>query len=97
MKKVEVVAGIIYSNTEILCVQDSDFNSAFTVKTYASQKISSDHSWVHTEILLKPNSSDSSFQDIVITEDNAESMNIIGEFICVLDEPPLGAQHKLNI
>ena len=82
---------------ENLDIQDSDFNSAFTVKTYASQKISSNHSWVHTEILLKPNSSDSSFQDIVITEDNAESMNIIGEFICVLDEPPLGAQHKLNI
>ncbi|WP_299015290.1 DUF3427 domain-containing protein [uncultured Polaribacter sp.] len=64
--------------------QDRDFNSAFTVKTYASQKNISEEGWEHTEILLKPNSFDSSYQDIVIDIENANEMNIIGEFVEVV-------------
>ncbi len=65
-------------------VQDIDFNSAFTVKTYTSEKRVSEDSWVHTSIVLRPNSNDSSYQNIVITEDNSESMRIVGEFVRVL-------------
>ncbi len=64
--------------------QDPDFNSAFTVKTYASQKTVSEEGWEHLEILLKPNSYDQSYKDIVIDAENANEMNIIGEFIEVL-------------
>ncbi len=78
-------------------IQDPDFNSAFTVKTYASQKSISEDTWGHTEILLKPNSYDSTFKDITITEDNEEGMNVIGEFVCVLEEPPFGDQLELDI
>jgi superfamily II DNA or RNA helicase len=66
-------------------IQDPDFNSAFTVKTYTSQKVVTEEGWGHTEIVLKPNSYDASFKDIVINEDNAEGMNVIGEFISVLE------------
>ena len=66
-------------------IQDPDFNSAFTVKTYASQKSVTGDSWGHLEILLKPNSFDSSFKDIIISEENAEEMSVIGEFIETLD------------
>lgn len=68
-------------------IQDPDFNSAFTVKTYASQKIVTEEDWHHQEILLRPNSFDSSYIDIVINEENANGMNVIGEFICVLSNP----------
>lgn len=64
--------------------QDPDFNSAFTVKTYASQKSVIDEGWEHLEILLKPNSSDSSYKDIVINQENAQEMNVVGEFVEVL-------------
>jgi hypothetical protein len=66
-------------------IQDPDFNSAFTVKTYASQKVVTEEGWGHTEIVLKPNSYDASFNDIVINERNVEGMNVIGEFISVLE------------
>ncbi len=66
-------------------IQDIDFNSAFTVKTYTSKKIPLEDSWKHAAIVLRPNSTDSSYQDIIITEDNAESMRVIGEFVRVLE------------
>lgn len=65
-------------------LHDQDFNSAFTVKTYLSQKTHTEDGWQHTEILLKPNSYDDNFKDLIITEENAEGMKIIGEFVCVL-------------
>ncbi|WP_407404961.1 DUF3427 domain-containing protein [Chryseobacterium sp.] len=69
---------------ENLDKQDIDFNSAFTVKTYSSEKIVTDDNWSHTEIKLLPNSFDESFSPIIISEENAENMKIIGEFISIL-------------
>ena len=64
--------------------QDPDFNSAFTVKTYTSQKNVSEEGWEHLEVLLKPNSYDFTYKDIVINIENGNKMNVIGEFIEVL-------------
>ncbi|MCO5259765.1 MAG: DUF3427 domain-containing protein [Crocinitomicaceae bacterium] len=66
-------------------IHDPDFNSAFTVKTYSSQKNINEEGWQHTEIVLKPNSYDESYQDIIIDEEGGEGMRVIGEFVCVLD------------
>ena len=60
---------------------DPDFNSAFTVKTYSSQKDVIDGVPVHTEIVLKPNSYDKSYKDINIDKESAVNMRVIGEFI----------------
>jgi superfamily II DNA or RNA helicase/SOS-response transcriptional repressor LexA len=65
-------------------IQDNDFNSQFTVKKYESEKSFNEEGWVHRQILLKPNSYDSSYEDIIITEENADGMKVIGEFIKVL-------------
>lgn len=65
--------------------QDPDFNSAFTVKTYFSQKKVSSEGWEHSEIILKPYSYDSKYKDITINKENAHEMKTIGEFIKVLD------------
>lgn len=65
---------------------DPDFNSAFTVKTYSSEKTISEEGWQHNSIVLKPNSYDKSFQNILVTEENSSEMRIIGEFIQVLND-----------
>ena len=62
-------------------IQDPDFNSAFTVKTYSSQKTITEDGWTHDEIVLKPNSFDDSFEDIVLSKESGEEMRVIGEFI----------------
>ncbi|MDZ4663980.1 MAG: DUF3427 domain-containing protein [Bacteroidota bacterium] len=66
-------------------IHDPDFNSAFTVKTYSSQKIVTEEGWKHSVIVLKPNSYDESFKDIIINEENGKEMNVVGEFITVLN------------
>ena len=64
---------------------DPDFNSAFTVKTYSSKKTISEEGYQHKEILLKPNSYDNSFKDIVVNEGNSKEMKVHGEFVCVIN------------
>lgn len=65
-------------------IQDPDFNSAFTIKTYSSEKSVSEDSWGHESIVLSPNSFDSSYKNITITKENASEMRIVGEFLEVL-------------
>jgi superfamily II DNA or RNA helicase/SOS-response transcriptional repressor LexA len=67
-------------------IQDPDFNSAFTIKTYSSEKIVTEENWEHTSIVLRPNSFDSTYQNIIITEENAVEMRIVGEFVEILNE-----------
>ncbi|ABM04395.1 type III restriction enzyme, res subunit [Psychromonas ingrahamii 37] len=66
---------------------DDDYNSSFTIKTYASEKRATDDGeWEHSVILLKPNSTESRFKDIVLHEDDCENMRIVGEFVTVLEK-----------
>ncbi len=74
---------VLVENRDLI---DPDFNSAFTVKTYSSQKSYSEDGWVHSEIVLKPNSYDDSYKDIIIDEENGQNMRVVGEFIKVLEQ-----------
>jgi SOS-response transcriptional repressor LexA len=65
-------------------IHDPDFNSAFTVKTYSSQKTITEEGWEHTEIVLKPNSNNKTFTDIIVDEANGKGMRVIGEFVGVV-------------
>jgi superfamily II DNA or RNA helicase/HKD family nuclease/phage repressor protein C with HTH and peptisase S24 domain len=67
-------------------IQDPDFNSAFTIKTYSSEKIVTEEYWEHISIVLRPNSYDSSYQDIIITKENSAQMRVVGEFVGILSE-----------
>jgi phage repressor protein C with HTH and peptisase S24 domain len=67
-------------------IQDPDFNSAFTIKTYSSEKIVTEEYWEHTSIVLRPNSYDSTYQNIIITKENAAQMRVVGEFVGILKE-----------
>jgi phage repressor protein C with HTH and peptisase S24 domain len=77
-------------NGKILLIEnrdsfDPDFNSAFTVKTYSSEKTITEEGYRHDSILLKPNSYDKSFKSIILDEESAKEMSVIGEFVKVLD------------
>jgi superfamily II DNA or RNA helicase/HKD family nuclease len=67
-------------------IQDPDFNSAFTIKTYTSEKNITEENWEHTSIVLRPNSYDTSYQNIKITPENAANMRVVGEFVEILSE-----------
>lgn len=72
---------VLVENREI---QDLDFNSSFTIKKYTSNKLITENGWEHVSIVLKPSSFDKSFKDIIINEENAQQMRVIGEFVGVL-------------
>jgi SOS-response transcriptional repressor LexA len=65
-------------------IQDEDFNSAFTIKTYSSEKEAYDENWRHTSIVLRPNSYDDSYKEIIINNENGAQMKVIGEFVKIL-------------
>lgn len=67
-------------------LQDPDFNSAFTIKTYLSEKGISEDTWEHTSITLRSNSYDSSYKDMKFTNENAEGLRVVGEFVGILKE-----------
>ena len=71
---------------ENIDIQDQDFNSAFTIKTYSSVKIVTEETYSHESITLRPNSYDKSYKDIIITEENREEMRVVGEFIKVIKD-----------
>ncbi|RVT80010.1 DUF3427 domain-containing protein [Flavobacterium sufflavum] len=69
---------------ENIDIQDQDFNSAFTIKTYSSEKVVSEEGWQHISIVLRPNSFDDSYENIVINEENGSEMRVVGEFISII-------------
>lgn len=55
----------------------------FTVKEYASDKVASeDGGWRHERVILKPRNRD--FEALVFEEDQAEGLEVKGEFLEVL-------------
>lgn len=69
---------------ENIDIQDQDFNSAFTIKTYSSEKVVTEEGWTHTSIVLRPNSFDNKYQDIIINEENGSRMRVVGVFVSII-------------
>ena len=68
--------------------QDQDMQSHFTIKTYSSTKLETTDGWRHEKIILKPNSYDPSYEELIITEEDLEEkqFNVVGEFVGVLGQ-----------
>lgn len=64
--------------------QDSDFGSNYTIKEYHSSKTQTEEGWSHNSITLKPLSTNTSFEDLVIENDDLIGFKIIGLFRGVL-------------
>lgn len=63
---------------------DLEFGSRYTVKEYKSEKEFDGVSWKHKLIHLKPQSYNSEYSEIVLTEDELIEFKIRGIFVCVL-------------
>jgi DUF2075 family protein/DNA replication protein DnaC/SOS-response transcriptional repressor LexA len=61
-------------------IQDSDFGAGYTVKSYHSEKQINKDTWTHKAIILKPLSYDSSYEDLVFSEDVSAELKVIGIF-----------------
>jgi superfamily II DNA or RNA helicase/HKD family nuclease/SOS-response transcriptional repressor LexA len=71
---------------ENIDIQDQDFNSAFTIKTYSSEKVVTEEGWEHKSIVLRPNSFDSSYKNIIIDQNNGQQMRVVGEFVSIITD-----------
>jgi uncharacterized protein len=68
-------------------IEDPETGASFTIKRYRSEKASSaEGSWSHERIVLKPESDDSRFQDIVIEAAEEQEFRVVAEFLMVLAE-----------
>lgn len=70
-------------------IKDRDTGASYTIKEYQSRKAYSEDSFEHLEIRLKPDSTDKSYQDIVIDSRRAQELEIVAELVEVLG----GAKH----
>ena len=64
---------------------DSDFGSCYTVKEYESKKYEDEDGWKHQSIILKPLSTDSSYENIVLEDEDLTTFKVIGTFECVIE------------
>lgn len=66
-------------------IQDVEQGGHYTVKEYHSEKIDTgDGNWHHSRIILKPKTNAFGYRDITLTEDQAQYLRVIGEFISIL-------------
>ena len=66
-------------------ISDTETSGHYTVKIYESMKESFlDGSWRHTSIILRPDSYLQGYAPIVLSEEQAEDLQVIGELVAVL-------------
>ncbi|AAR34734.1 DNA/RNA helicase domain-containing protein [Geobacter sulfurreducens] len=66
-------------------IADNDTGGHYTVKIYESTKESfSDGTWRHASIILRPDSALPGYEPIVLSEEQAEDLRVIGELVAVL-------------
>lgn len=66
-------------------IADNDTGGHYTVKIYESTKESfSDGTWRHSSIILRPDSYLPRYEPIVLSEEQAEDLRVIGELVAVL-------------
>ena len=69
---------------EMMNRQDSESGSRYTVKEYHSQKSETTDGLKQTQILLKPKSTNDTFKDIVLTEEDVNEYKVVGVFVDVI-------------
>jgi len=66
-------------------IQDPD-SGQFTIKIYHSEKAVAGDTWKHERIILKPDTTASGYADIILEEDEASELSVIGEFVASLGQ-----------
>lgn len=65
-------------------IQDSDFGAGYTVKRYESRKVVTEEGWKHEKIVLRPESDDEGFEDIVLEDDEIKELRVVGIFVLTI-------------
>lgn len=66
-------------------IQDAEMGGHFTVKEYHSEKADSgEEELLHTRIVLRPRTTALGYKDIVLENDQAGELRVIGEFLATL-------------
>jgi len=66
-------------------ISDDETGGHYTVKIYDSKKIiHEDGTWQHTSIILRPDTTATGYEPIVLDERQSEELQVIGEFVAVL-------------
>lgn len=66
-------------------LQDADLGKGLTIKRYESQKVVSEEGWIHSSIILKPESNNPEFKNIILKDDELSDLQVVGEFIEALN------------
>jgi SOS-response transcriptional repressor LexA len=64
---------------------DKDFGSGFTIKEYHSEKVQNEHSWHHSQIVLRPLSTNPAFEEIFLKDEDLDGLRVVGVFVCVVN------------
>lgn len=73
---------VLVENTNMY---DSDFGSCYTVKQYDSKKQEDENGWKHQSIILKPLSTESTYENILLDNGDLSTFRVIGIFECLLE------------
>jgi len=65
-------------------IHDADFGSSYTVKEYESKKYEDENGWKHHSIVLKPLSTNITYENIVLEDEDLATFKVVGIFECVL-------------
>ncbi|MEQ9089531.1 MAG: DUF2075 domain-containing protein [Balneola sp.] len=65
-------------------IHEPDFGAGYTVKKYTSTKSYKDDNWRHSEIILKPLSLESKYEEIILNEAQGRELKTIGLFIATI-------------
>lgn len=66
-------------------IADPDYGGQYTIKRYESEKVATnDESWEHSRIILRPESTDTSYETIELKPDQEGSLQVIAEFVRIL-------------
>lgn len=66
-------------------IHDPDLGGSYTVKVYQSEKkVAIDGGWRHARIMLRPDSTDTSYTDLEFGPETVEGLSVVAELISVL-------------
>ncbi|VAW63806.1 ATP/GTP-binding protein [hydrothermal vent metagenome] len=65
-------------------IQDVDTGGSYTVKRYSSEKMQEGDEWLHSQIVLKPESYMDGYEDLVFENDEVGELRVVGEFVAVI-------------
>ena len=65
-------------------IQDQDTGASYTVKRYSSEKTANGDEWLHSQIVLKPETYVDGYEVLVFEDEVAGELRVIGEFVTVV-------------